>query len=124
MIPLPVPVLSVPILAASAASNAARGPGGTTPPDHAGVASFTETEWVSVKSGSLKANVPLDGAALPVTGSVPERNPATTSWSPVKASAAAEVVMTGTSLVPVIVIVNGLTVTASFGAKLLSTRAR
>ena len=79
MTPLPEPVLSVPIVAVSAASNAASGPGGTAPPDHAGIASFTETEWVSVKSGSVKANVPLVGTGLPVTGSFAERNPATTS---------------------------------------------
>src|ERR1700687_1385962 len=123
MVPLPVPVLSEPTLAVSAALNAARGPGGTLPPDHWGGTSPYVTEWVSVKSGSLKTNVPLVAAAWPA-GSFAERKPATTSLSPVKASTGTEVLMSGTSLVPVIVIVNGLTVIASFGAKLLSTRAR
>src|SRR5260370_18687826 len=121
MVPLPVPVLSVAMLAVSAASNAARGPGGMVPTG--GGTSPYLIVWVSVKSTSLNANVPLVAAGWPA-GSFAERKPATTSLSPVKASAGAEVVMTGTSLVPVIVIVNDLTVTASFGAKLLSTRAR
>src|SRR3981081_208859 len=119
MVPLPVLVLSVAMLAGGSASSAASGPGGMVPAG--GGTSPYLMVWVSVKSTSLKANVPLVGAGWPVAGSVAERNPATTSWSPVKASAGAGVLMTGLSLVPVMVIVIGRLVNSLFAAKLFWT---
>ena len=58
---------------------------------------------------------------MPVVGTFAVRGPPGTLVPPENAIACGPVVMTGTSLVPVIVMVNGRVVTSSFAAKLLWT---
>src|SRR5438445_12360459 len=105
MVPVPDPVLSFvgsTIQAVSAALNASSGPGGTV--DSSDIVQLVKaavTVCVSVRSGSVKANVPFVASpemSGPPETLVPPENPM--DWVTLS------VVMTGTSLVPVTVIMN------------------
>src|SRR6266436_1245656 len=109
MVPLPVPVLSVKIDAVSAFSNSARGPGGTVDPASTALVNLVETVWVSVRSASRNDR-------SPEVGSLVVMGPPGVLVPPENAMLCAEVVMTGTSLVPVIVIVIGTVVDSLLGA--------
>ena len=85
-------------------------------PESAALVSLVETVWVSVRSTSVNASVPEVGTFV-------VRLPPGMLLPPENEMCCGPVVMTGTSLVPVIVIVNERVVVSSFGAKLLSTVA-
>ena len=107
MVPLPVPELSVAIEALSAFSNIASGAGGTVAPDSDIAVSLVETVWVSVRSTSVKSSVPWVGTLV-------VRSPPGMLMPPENAMVCGPVVMTGASLVPIIVIVNVLNVARLF----------
>ena len=115
MVPVPVPVLSFvgsTIQAVRAALNASSGPGGTADPsDIVQLLKTAVTVCVSVRSGSVKANVPFVSSpemSGPPETLVPPEN--AMDW------VSLSVVMTGTSLVPVTVIVKFTAVFKSSGA--------
>jgi hypothetical protein len=96
IVPNPVPVLSVAIDAVSAFSNIAAGRRQIEPRRN----NLTETVWVSVRSGS-------SNAIVPEVGTWAVKSPPGTLVPPVNAIVCGTLeVMTGTSLVPVIVMVN------------------
>ena len=111
MTPVPVPVLSVVTDAVSAASNAASGPGGTLDSSDifAPASAVVTVVWVSVRSASAKFNLPEVGL-FEISG------PPGVPVPPENATVSGPVVMTGTSLVPVTVIVNVTGVFKSSGA--------
>ncbi len=112
--PDPVPVLSVTIDAVSACSKIANGAGGRFSPFGNSV---TETVWVSVRSGSSNEMVPEVGTWV-------VRSPPGTLVPPLNAMVCGTLeVMTGTSLVPVIVIVKVLNAVSGLCRKLLLTAA-
>ena len=88
--PEPEPVLSVAVVESAPASAAANPLGSVAPPDQVAEVTLVLTVWWSVRSTSVKANVPV------------VLKPSVTACGP-EASAA----RTGVSLVPVMVIVTG-----------------
>ena len=72
------------------------------------------TSWVSVRSTSVNVTVPVAESGVSES-CVPKSSTIAAAW--------VLLVMTGVSLVPVIVIVNKTSVNSLFSAKLLSTRA-
>ncbi len=117
MVPVPSPVLSAPAAIATdiALWNAASGPGGTVPSGRVALVSATDTVCLSVRSTSSKFSVPVVGTSL-VSG------PPGTLVPPSKMMTGTLVVITGLSLVPVIVIVIGMKAVSGLTEKLLSTR--
>ncbi len=117
MVPVPLPLLSAPAAIATdiALWNAASGPGGTLPSGRVALVSLTATVWVSVRSTSLKVSVPEVGTSL-VSG------PPGTLVPPSKMMTGTLVVITGLSLVPVIVMVMSMVDASGLTEKLLLTR--
>ena len=137
MVPVPVPVLSVPMDAERAFSNVWNGPGyfdssaarlSAVPESDAPVRSpvrpVETIVWVSVRSGSVNDSVPFSlyvsavewTTLTPGDSDVGARSPPTVPLPPANLMVCAPVVMTGTSLVPVIVMVNWSGVFSSSGA--------
>ncbi|MGY4327884.1 hypothetical protein ACVWWG_002301 [Bradyrhizobium sp. LB7.2] len=117
MVPVPLPLLSAPaaIAADIALWNSASGPGGTVPSGSVALVSLTATVWVSVRSTSLKVSVPEVGTSL-VSG------PPATLVPPSKVMVGTLLVITGLSLVPVIVMVIVLVAVSGLTVKLLAMR--
>src|SRR3954451_10499494 len=117
IVPVPLSVLSAKIDAESAVVNRLSGVGGIVDPGSAALTSLVDTLWVSVRSVSVKVKVPEVGSSGDVSTPPGVDLPAANSIN------CGPVVITGRSLVPVIVIVNDCSVNSLAGAKLLSTLA-
>src|SRR6267154_265547 len=118
MVPLPLSVLSAKSdVAESAVVNRLSGVGGTVDPGSTALTSLVDTVWVSVRSASVKVRIPEVGSSVDVSTPPGVDLPAANSIN------CGPVVITGRSLVPVIVIVNDCSVNSLAGAKLLSTLA-